>query len=78
LTATTINQTGRRVRLLYERAVFGGDRGAVAAAEQELDGVEADLALARRRGDGAVERHGRSWTEAENIVTSGPFPLRAT
>jgi tetratricopeptide (TPR) repeat protein len=29
--------------------VFGGDRDAVVAAERELDGVEADLALARGR-----------------------------
>jgi tetratricopeptide (TPR) repeat protein len=38
-----------RAAALYERAVFGGDRDAVAAAERELDGVEADLALARGR-----------------------------
>lgn len=34
---------------LYERAVFGGDGGALAAADRALDGVEADLALARGR-----------------------------
>ncbi|MGR6918443.1 hypothetical protein ACU635_29710 [[Actinomadura] parvosata] len=33
----------------YERAVFGGDIGELAAAEQDLDRVEADLALARGR-----------------------------
>ncbi|WP_432922917.1 hypothetical protein ACQPZZ_25510 [Microbispora sp. CA-135349] len=38
-----------RAGLLYERAVFGGDTGAVTAAERELDAVEADLALARGR-----------------------------
>jgi len=38
-----------QARLLYERAVFGGDADAVAAAERELDAVEADLALARGR-----------------------------
>jgi tetratricopeptide (TPR) repeat protein len=38
-----------RARLLYERAVFGGDLGALAVAERELDAVEADLALARGR-----------------------------
>src|SRR5450755_1707084 len=38
-----------RARLLYERAVFGGDAGALATADRELDGVEADLALARGR-----------------------------
>lgn len=36
-----------RANELYERAVFGGDDAALAAADRELDGVEADLALAR-------------------------------
>jgi tetratricopeptide (TPR) repeat protein len=34
---------------LYEQAVFGGDPDAVSAATRLLDGVEADLALARGR-----------------------------
>jgi tetratricopeptide (TPR) repeat protein len=38
-----------RSRLLYERALFEGDAGALEAAELELDGAEADLALARGR-----------------------------
>ena len=38
-----------RARLLYERAIFGGDASVLATAERELDGVEADLALARGR-----------------------------
>jgi len=38
-----------RAKELYERAVFGGDRDAVAAAEVELDAVEADLVLTRAR-----------------------------
>ncbi|MFF4412753.1 hypothetical protein ACFYY8_09480 [Streptosporangium sp. NPDC001559] len=38
-----------RAGMLYERAVFGGDAGAVAAADRELDAVEADLSLARGR-----------------------------
>ena len=38
-----------RARLLYERAVFGGDASAVATADRVLDAVEADLALARGR-----------------------------
>jgi tetratricopeptide (TPR) repeat protein len=38
-----------RSRLLYERALFEGDAGALAEAETELDGVEADLVLARGR-----------------------------
>ena len=38
-----------RAKLIYERAVFGGDAGALATAERELDAVEADLALARGR-----------------------------
>ena len=36
-------------RLLYERAVFDGDADALGIAGRELDGVEADLALARGR-----------------------------
>jgi tetratricopeptide (TPR) repeat protein len=38
-----------RARMLYERAVFGGDPSALAIAERELDATEADLALARGR-----------------------------
>lgn len=38
-----------RARLLYERAVFGGDARVLATAERDLDEVEADLALARGR-----------------------------
>ncbi|OKJ15925.1 tetratricopeptide repeat protein [Kitasatospora sp. CB01950] len=33
--------------LVYQRAVFGGDAGELGAAETGLDGLEADLALAR-------------------------------
>jgi hypothetical protein len=32
---------------LYEQAVFGGDEAVLVGADRELDGVEADLALAR-------------------------------
>ena len=39
----------QRARLLYEQAVFRGDSSAIVTAERELDGVEADLALARGR-----------------------------
>ena len=38
-----------RSRLLYERALFEGDGEALAEAERELEGVAADLALARGR-----------------------------
>jgi hypothetical protein len=38
-----------QARLLYERAIFGGDASVLAIADRELDGVEADLALARGR-----------------------------
>lgn len=38
-----------RAQLLYERAVFAGDAGALAQAGRELDAVEADLALGRGR-----------------------------
>jgi tetratricopeptide (TPR) repeat protein len=38
-----------QARVLYERAVFGGDAEALSIAEATLDHVEADLALARGR-----------------------------
>ncbi|MEU2614966.1 tetratricopeptide repeat protein [Micromonospora sp. NPDC007271] len=38
-----------RARELYEEAVFGGRSAALATADRTLDGVEADLALARGR-----------------------------
>ncbi|MEO3813682.1 hypothetical protein ABGB17_32200 [Sphaerisporangium sp. B11E5] len=38
-----------RARILYERAVFDGDPGALTEADRVLDAVEADLALARGR-----------------------------
>jgi tetratricopeptide (TPR) repeat protein len=38
-----------RARRHYERATFGGDVAALAAADRDLDAVEADLALARGR-----------------------------
>jgi hypothetical protein len=38
-----------QARLAYERAVFGGDDGALATSARDLDGLEADLALARGR-----------------------------
>jgi len=38
-----------RSRLLYEKAIFTGDAGALTEADRELDAVEADLALARGR-----------------------------
>jgi tetratricopeptide (TPR) repeat protein len=52
-----------RARLLYERAVFGGDPDALATAEAELDAVEADLALARGR-----VIHGRSLEQQREDV----------
>jgi tetratricopeptide (TPR) repeat protein len=45
----TADERINRARLLYERAVFDGDPSGLAIAEQELNGVEADLALARGR-----------------------------
>ncbi|MFI7638902.1 hypothetical protein [Nonomuraea sp. NPDC049400] len=38
-----------RAKVLYERAVFGGDVGGLEVADRELNGLEADLALARGR-----------------------------
>jgi len=45
----TVDERIDRSRLLYEQALFESDAGALTAAERELDGVEADLALARGR-----------------------------
>ena len=39
----------RQAGLVYERAVFSGDPGPLAAADRELDAAEADLAVARGR-----------------------------
>ena len=45
----SVDERVERSRLLYERALFEGDAGALEAADLELDGVEADLALGRGR-----------------------------
>jgi tetratricopeptide (TPR) repeat protein len=52
LTKKAVGDVDERVRqagLLYERAVFTGDTGPLAEADRELDGAEADLAVARGR-----------------------------
>jgi tetratricopeptide (TPR) repeat protein len=56
-----------RAGLLYERSVFGGDAGALAAADRELDAAEAALALARGR-----VIHGRFLEQRD----AGPGPVR--
>ncbi|MFI6734103.1 hypothetical protein ACIBI9_14325 [Nonomuraea sp. NPDC050451] len=64
-----------RARELYERAVFGGDVAGLEAADRELDGVEADLALARGRvlharfvdGQGGREGQGGEGQGAEEL-----------
>lgn len=45
----TVDERIERAKLLYERAVFGGDAGVLPAADEGLDAVEADVALARGR-----------------------------
>ena len=45
----SVDERIERSRLAYERALFESDGEALAQAERELDGVEADLALARGR-----------------------------
>jgi tetratricopeptide (TPR) repeat protein len=47
-----------RARLSYEQAIFTGDSSGLAAADRDLDAVEADLALARGRA-----LHGRFLTD---------------
>jgi tetratricopeptide (TPR) repeat protein len=44
-----VDERVRQAGLLYERAVFTGDAAPLAAADRELDGAEADLAVARGR-----------------------------
>ncbi len=46
---TGMDERIENARRLYERAVFDGDTGALAQATWDLDGVDADLALARGR-----------------------------
>jgi tetratricopeptide (TPR) repeat protein len=44
-----VDERVRRAGQLYERAVLTGDAAALAAADLQLDGAEADLAVARGR-----------------------------
>jgi len=44
-----VDERVSRAGLLYEQAVFSGDAGSLARADQELDAAEADLAVARGR-----------------------------
>ena len=45
----TVDERIVRAKDFYERALFGGEADGLPVAERELDGVEADLALARGR-----------------------------
>jgi hypothetical protein len=42
-----VDERVRQAGLLYERAVFTGDAAPLAQDARELDGAEADLAVAR-------------------------------
>jgi tetratricopeptide (TPR) repeat protein len=44
-----VDERLEQARLAYERTVYDGDTGLLAKASRDLDGVEADLALARGR-----------------------------
>jgi hypothetical protein len=44
-----VDERIRQAGLLYEQSVFGGDPALLADADRHLDGVEADLAVARGR-----------------------------
>jgi tetratricopeptide (TPR) repeat protein len=44
-----VDERIRQAGLLYEQSVFGGDAALLADADRNLDGVEADLAMARGR-----------------------------
>jgi tetratricopeptide (TPR) repeat protein len=58
----------QRAKTLYERAVFHGEAGALTEADHELDGVEADLALARGRVIHARLLADRSGDNPEELV----------
>ncbi len=67
-------------RLLYERAIFTGDRASLAQATRLLDGKEADLALARgriRHGEFLLERIRDSAGASENPDELASFELAA-
>jgi len=49
LVGVSVDDRLEQTQRLYERAVFGGDTGALVEAERHLSAVEADLALARGR-----------------------------
>jgi tetratricopeptide (TPR) repeat protein len=67
----SVDERIERSRLLYERALFEGDGGALAEAERELEEVEADLALAQGR-----IIHGRFLQQrAEDPEQAGEDPL---
>ena len=63
----TVDERIDRSRLLYEQALFESDAGALTEAERELEGVAADLALARGR-----MIHGRFLTAAGRGPRTGP------
>jgi len=44
-----VDERIRRAGIAYEQSVFGGHAGLLAAADRDLNGVEADLAVARGR-----------------------------
>jgi tetratricopeptide (TPR) repeat protein len=61
-----------RARLLYERAVYGGDASALETADRELDAVEADLALARGR---VIHTRFLAQLDEEQELTEDPHEL---
>jgi tetratricopeptide (TPR) repeat protein len=44
-----VDERIRRATIAYEQSVFGGQAGPLVEADRDLDGVEADLAMARGR-----------------------------
>lgn len=49
LRSVTVDDRLEQTHRLYQRAVFGGDAGALVEAERLLSAIEAELALARGR-----------------------------
>jgi tetratricopeptide (TPR) repeat protein len=61
-----------RAKQLYERSVFHGDQDALAEADEVLDAVEADLALARGR-----TRHARYLADRQEVPDEKDLFVRA-
>ena len=65
----------RRAGIAYEQSVFGGHAGLLAAADRDLNGVEADLAMARGRLMHTRFLLRRDEAAGEPVAEPGELPL---